>query len=70
MLSIKALRVAPNGDRREEIGDGGLGNDGAAKAGPGQAILRVPPHDRISKTHLLRRIDVFVTAALTDLHQG
>ena len=25
--------------------------------------------DRIPKNHLLRRIDVFVTAALADLHQ-
>ena len=26
-------------------------------------------NDRVPKTHLLRRIDVFVTAALADLHK-
>jgi transposase len=54
--------VIPSAD---EIGDGGLGDDGSAEAGPYEFRL----DDRIPKDHLLRRIDVFVTAALADLHQ-
>ncbi|HUW74685.1 MAG TPA: hypothetical protein VMW05_11810 [Methyloceanibacter sp.] len=53
----------------EEIGDGGPGDDGSAEAGQGKLFYEFRLDDRIPQNHLLRRIDVFVTAALADLHK-
>ena len=51
------------------IGSGGRDDDGAAAAGSGAAVLRVRLEDRIPESHLLRRMNVFVTVALADLHK-
>ena len=52
----------------EEISDGRFGDDGAAERRD-QGKLFYELEDRIPENHLLRRIDVFVTAALADLHK-
>jgi transposase len=53
----------------DEIGDGGPGMMGRQKRDQGKLFYEFRLDDRIPKDHLLRRIDVFVTAALADLHQ-
>jgi hypothetical protein len=47
----------------EEMGDGGPGDDGAVEADQGKLFYECRLDDRISKNHLLRRIDVVVTVA-------
>ena len=52
------------------IGDGGRGDDGAAEAGSGQAVLRVPARrSHSARTTCCAGSNVFVTAALADLHK-
>jgi hypothetical protein len=53
----------------EVIGDGGFGDDGRQRRDQGRLFYEIRLDDRIPQNHLLRRIDVFVTAALADLHQ-
>jgi hypothetical protein len=53
----------------DEIGDGGPGMMGRQKRDQGKLFYEFRLDDRIPKDHLLRRIDVFVTAALADPHQ-
>ena len=70
MLSIKALRVAPNGDCVcEEIGDEDRAMMGRRRRDQAKLFYEFRLDDRIPQNHLLRRIDGFVTAALADLHQ-
>jgi transposase len=52
----------------EEIGDGGRAMMGRQRRDQGKLFYAFRLDDRIPKNHLLRRIDVFVTAALADLH--
>ncbi|HEX2447061.1 MAG TPA: hypothetical protein VHK26_02605, partial [Methyloceanibacter sp.] len=48
----------------------GPGMMGRQKRDQGKLFYEFRLDDRIPKDHLLRRIDVFVTAALADLHPG
>ena len=53
----------------EEIGDGDLAMMGRQRRDQGRLFYEFRLDDRVPQNHLLRRIDVFVTAALADLHQ-
>jgi transposase len=48
---------------------GGRGDDGAAESDQGRLFYEFRLEDRIPENHLLRRINVFVTAALAGLHK-
>jgi transposase len=72
MLSIKALRVAPNGDSvcltRSATEDRAM--MGRQRRDQGKLFYEFRLEDRIPENHLLRRINVFVTTVLADLHKG
>jgi transposase len=53
----------------EEIGAGDLAMMGRQRRDQGRLFYAFCLDDRIPKNHLLRRIDILVTAALADLHQ-
>ena len=62
----KGLRTSPNSDSADSRGHlVGGGDDGAAEQRSGERLFYAfRLDDRVPKDHLLRRIDVFVTAAL------
>ena len=71
MLSKKGLRTSPNSDSadcRDHVLGGG--DDGSAESAIREACsMSFDLDDRVPKDHLLRRIDVFVTAALGGMHE-
>jgi transposase len=71
MLSEKVLRGPPNADSVAGVifGDGGRGMMGRRKRDQGKLFYEFRLEDRIPENHLLRRMNVFVTAALDDLHK-
>jgi hypothetical protein len=58
--------VLPVADRSAAAG---TGDDGAAAARAGRLFYEFRLEDRVPENHLLRRLNVFVTAALADLHK-
>src|SRR6185312_14207339 len=69
MLSKKGLRSSPNSDSGDSADRGlGGGDDGAAER-QWSLFYQFRLDERVPKDHLLRRIERFVAAALSDVHQ-